>query len=107
MKEKEIIVPIEGYEKIKVKGCKHKQLVLCSDGDHDWVYCTRCGLRTPPITHRNGAWAEDIFGAAEREGELYRDMTRLRKFYFLNKEENAICSSLGYAEEEHATWWLE
>ena len=47
MSEKEIIVPIEGYEKIKVKGCKHKHPVFVYNKDGNWVYCEDCGLRTP------------------------------------------------------------
>jgi len=37
MSEKEIIVYIEGYEKIKVKGCKHKQLGRVIEGSKDTI----------------------------------------------------------------------
>lgn len=99
-KVNEIFVRIEGYEKIKVKRCKHKKLVLICDDSGDWAYCEQCGLRTPAIPHRNDVWAEEIFKQALKEGKAFRDMKHLRKVYFIDRDTKKIEPSLCYSSEE-------
>jgi len=45
-------------------------LVLACDGKHDWVYCSRCGLRTPKFPHNDNAWAKDLWKRGVKEKTL-------------------------------------
>ena len=96
----ELILQIGGWEKVKVpRECKHDYCLSC-EGLSDFAYCTSCGLRTPSVPHKNGAWAESMFIRSGNEGTLSRDVSNLRKLYCIDRETGEISPTLAYAYGE-------
>jgi len=93
----ELTIRISGFENIEVPdGCKHRDCCICGDGVLSWSYCLECGLRSPVVRHKNGAWGRDILLKAESEGRAYRDIDRLTKLYCRDVATGKISSTLCY-----------
>lgn len=54
----------------------HARPMLNSDGVWMFAVCGRCRLRGPSLRHENGTWAKDLWKAAKRDRNLFRERGR-------------------------------